>query len=69
MPNSSDVATLNRADSIPWVSRRNARMEFKCESWIQGAQIASILKEHDAGASFVELGRRHAVLRESIPLA
>lgn len=25
------------------------------------AQIVSILKEHDAGASFVELGRRHGV--------
>ena len=24
-------------------------------------QIVSILKEHDAGASFVELGRRHGV--------
>ncbi len=25
------------------------------------AQIVSILKEHDAGSSFVELGRRHGV--------
>ena len=25
------------------------------------AQIVSILKEHDAGATFVELGRRHGV--------
>ena len=25
------------------------------------AQIVSILKEHDAGASFIELGRRHGV--------
>ena len=25
------------------------------------AQIVGILKEHDAGASFVELGRRHGV--------
>lgn len=25
------------------------------------AQIVSILKEHDAGASFTELGRRHGV--------
>ncbi len=25
------------------------------------AQIVSILKEHDAGTSFVELGRRHGV--------
>jgi hypothetical protein len=24
-------------------------------------QIVSILREHDAGASFVELGRRHGV--------
>lgn len=25
------------------------------------AQIVSIIKEHDAGASFIELGRRHGV--------
>ncbi len=25
------------------------------------AQIVSIIKEHDAGASFVELGRRHGI--------
>jgi len=25
------------------------------------AQIVSILKEHDAGASFIDLGRRHGV--------
>lgn len=25
------------------------------------AQIVAILKEHDAGASFIELGRRHGV--------
>jgi len=26
------------------------------------AQIIAILKEHDAGATFVELGRRHGVI-------
>ncbi len=30
------------------------------------AQIVSILKEHDAGASFIELGRRHGVHRNTI---
>ena len=32
-------------------------------------QIVSILKEHDVGASFVELGRRHGVHRRQFSIS